>query len=384
MRPTFLVLTAATVLAGARVAAADPLPSAANAAQVNAGLQAMRDYNLIVLKDLKSTSEVQGRTFVGGDLSGGSSNYYTKPGAQAGTALTVGGDVSGGAKNVGNGGGLKVGGDLSSGANMNGGGQVMVEGDAKGVNANGASVYAGGDVKNTNAQHIYHGGSVSNSNGTKHAGDHTADGLKDMIHAEAEALTDELLGTSAYLASLTPTSVLTYSANGQQAIFDAGAGTGVAVFSIGNLEQALKTRSQLVFNAPTTYDAVIINVAGSTVKLPSSINFNGPTGLGMKVIWNFWEASSVDLGSKSWYGSVLAPSAHLKMNNFIEGSVVAKSMSQNGAVRMNSFSSDLTVDDLRTAVPEPATWTVMILGFASVGAALRRRRALTVRAHPGH
>ena len=35
------------------------------------------------------------------------------------------------------------------------------------------------------------------------------------------------------------------------------------------------------------------------------------------------------------------------------------------------------VDDVRfgfASVPEPATWTTMILGFAVVGAALRRRR----------
>jgi choice-of-anchor A domain-containing protein len=375
-RPTLLVLTAAA-LAGARVAAADPLPAAANAAEVNAGLQAMRDYNLIVLKDLKSTSEVQGRTFVGGNLSGGSSNYLTKPGSQTGAALTVGGDVSGGAKNIKNGGSLKVGGDLTSGANMNGGGGVMVGGDAKGVNANGASVYAGGDVKNTNAQHIYYGGSVSGSNGVKHAGDHTADGLQDQIDAEAQALTDNLLGASAYLAGLTPTDVLTYSANGQQAIFDPGAGAGVAVFSLANLELALKNRSQLIFNAPTTYDAVIVNVAGSTVKLPSSINFNGPTGLGTRVIWNFWEATSVDLGSKSWYGSILAPNAYLKTNNFVEGTVVAREMYQNGAVRMGGFAAAMAIEDIQTAVPEPATWLVMILGFGAVGAMLRRRRAVT-------
>lgn len=376
-RPTLLVLTAAAALAGARVAAADPLPAAANAAEVNAGLQAMRDYNLIVLKDLKSTSEVQGRTFVGGNLSGGSSNYLTKPGSQTGAALTIGGDVSGGAKNIKNGGSLKVGGDLTSGANMNGGGGVMVGGDAKGVNANGASVYAGGDVKNTNAQHIYYGGSVSGSNGVKHAGDHTADGLQDQIDAEAQALTDNLLGASAYLAGLTPTDVLTYSANGQQAIFDPGAGAGVAVFSLANLELALKNRSQLIFNAPTTYDAVIVNVAGSTVKLPSSINFNGPTGLGTRVIWNFWEATNVDLGSKSWYGSILAPNAYLKTNNFVEGTVVAREMYQNGAVRMGGFAAAMAIEDIQTAVPEPATWLVMILGFGAVGAMLRRRRAVT-------
>jgi hypothetical protein len=37
------------------------------------------------------------------------------------------------------------------------------------------------------------------------------------------------------------------------------------------------------------------------------------------------------------------------------------------------------VGGVRAAVPEPAAWTVMILGFASIGSALRRRRMATLR-----
>src|SRR5689334_20078491 len=122
-------IAAGLVLASASAAAAAPTPSSADAADINAGLQAMRDYNLIVLKDLQSSSQVQGKTFVGGNLSGGSSNYFTSPGSQAGgVALTVGGNVTGGAKNINNGGSVKVGGDLTSGANMNGGGGVQADG----------------------------------------------------------------------------------------------------------------------------------------------------------------------------------------------------------------------------------------------------------------
>lgn len=375
---TTSALVAGLVLASAPAALAAPLPASANAEDVNAGLQAMRDYNLIVLKDLQSSSQVQGKTFVGGNLSGGSSTYFTNPGSQAGgVALTVGGNVTGGAKNINNGGSVKVGGDLDSGANMNGGGGVLVDGDVKKVNANGASVYAGGNVSNTNAKDIYYGGAVSNSNGTKHAGDHSADGLQAAIAATTASLTTDLLATSDYLSDLSATNVLNYSANGQHAIFDAGSGTGVAVFKIADLETALKNNSQLIFNMPSGYDAVIVNVAGANVKLPSSINFNGPTGLGAKVIWNFYEAATVDLGSKAWYGSILAPQAQIKNNNYVEGAVVAASMLQNGEIRMNGFSAtDLLISSTAAAVPEPAAWALMILGFGAVGSILRRRRAV--------
>jgi choice-of-anchor A domain-containing protein len=373
-------IVAATVLASASAALAAPAPAATDAAAINAGLQAMKDYNLIVLKDLQSSSQVQGKTFVGGNLSGGSSNYMTNPGAQAGgVALTVGGNVTGGAKNINNGGSVKVGGNLESGANMNGGGGVQVDGDVKKVNANGASVYAGGNIDNTNAKDLFYGGTVKNSNGTKHAGDTSADGIQAAIAATTASLGADFLATSDYFSDLATTNMLTYSSNGQQAIFDAGTGTGVAVFAINDLNAALKNRSQLIFNMPVGYDAVIINVAGTSVSLPSSINFNGPTGLGAKVIWNFYEATSVDLGSKSWYGSVLAPQAQMKNNNFVEGSVVVSSMIQNGEIKMGGYSGGLAINQLvggAAPIPEPAVWTMMILGFGAVGSVIRRRRAL--------
>ena len=372
--PMLASLTAAGLLA-ATAAAAAPLPAAKNAQSVNAGFQALRDYNLIVLKDLQSNSEVEGRAFVGGNVSGGSANFFTKPhGLTGGTGLTVGGNVTGGTKQINNGASLQVGGNLDSGANMNGGGSVRVDGNATKVNANGAAVYVDGNVKQTNAKDIYYGGTISGSNGTKHAGDHSANGLQAQIQQQAADYTQELTDTSAYLAGLDPTNTLTYSKDKQQAIFDAGLGKGVAVFAISDLNAALKTQSQLKFAFPTTYDMVVINVAGTKVTLPGGINFSAVTNLGQKVIWNFYEANSVDLGSKSWFGTVLAPNADLRIGNYIEGSVAAKTLLQNGEVHMNNFAAPASVTELRAAVPEPATWAMLILGFGAAGAMLRRRQ----------
>jgi len=39
-----------------------------------------------------------------------------------------------------------------------------------------------------------------------------------------------------------------------------------------------------------------------------------------------------------------------------------------------SYSGTLNVQSIRGAVPEPATWAMMLLGFAGVGFAMRRRR----------
>jgi choice-of-anchor A domain-containing protein len=376
------VAAAGAVLAGVSAAGAAPLPPTTDAHAVNAGLTAMRDFNLIVLKDLQSTSGVQGRTFVGGNLSGGSSNYFTKPGTQTGTGLVVGGNITGGTKQVNTGGDLKVGGNLESGANMNGGGDVFADGDVKKVNANGAAVYSAGNVENVNAKDIYYGGAIKSSNGVKHAGDKTYDALSQEIADTTAALTSNLLETSEYLAGLDPTNAITYSADKQHAIFDAGAtGSGVAVFKLTDFTSALKSQSQLIVTMPANYDVIVINVAGTDVSLPGGINFQSGANLGAKLVWNFYEATSLNFGSKAWYGSVLAPKAAVKMNNFVEGTVVAKSLVQNGEIRMTNFQARPTIYAPQGgglgggAVPEPATWAMMILGFGAIGAVLRRRKA---------
>lgn len=377
----FAAIAAGLALASASTAGAAPLPATPKAKSVEAGLSAMRSFNLIVLKDLSSTSEVEGRTFVGGNLSGGSSNFFIKPGTQTGTGLVVGGNITGGTKQINNGGNLKVGGNLESGANMNGGGNVYASGDVKKVNANGSAVYASKNVENVNAKDIYYGGTIKNSNGVKHGGDKTFVDMAGDIADATAAATANLLETSAYLASLEPTNTITYSADKQKAIFDAGTtGTGVAVFKLADLGAALKTQSQLLVTMPANYDMIVINVAGTDVTLPGGINFNAASGLGTKVVWNFYEATSLNFGSKAWYGSVLAPKADMKIANFVEGSVVAKSLTQNGEIHMNNFRATPTIYGSTGwgggAVPEPATWTMMILGFGAVGAVLRRKRAV--------
>lgn len=377
----FAAIATGLALFGASVASAAPLPTTAKAKSVNAGLQAMRDFNLIVLKDLQSSSEVEGRTYVGGNLSGGSSNYFIKPNGQTGTGLVVGGNITGGTKQVNNGGNLKVGGNLESGANMNGGGSVYADGNVKGVNANGSKVYSSGNVENVNAKDIYYGGTVKNSNGTKHAGDKTYDNLQAEIAKTTAALTTEMLDLSGYLAGLDPTNTISYSADKQQANFDAGTkDTGVAVFKVTDLNAALKSQSRLAVTMPSNFDMIVINVAGTDVSLPGGINFNAASGLGTKVIWNFYEATNINFGSKSWYGSVLAPKAAVKIANFIEGSVVAKSLTQNGEIHMKNFNARPLIYATGGgglgggAVPEPATWAMMIMGFGAIGAVLRRRK----------
>jgi hypothetical protein len=49
-----------------------------------------------------------------------------------------------------------------------------------------------------------------------------------------------------------------------------------------------------------------------------------------------------------------------------------------GATYSNSTASTLVVSNSAGAVPEPATWAMMLLGFAGIGIAMRRRRDPTL------
>ena len=65
-------------MAGLTAALALTAAGPASATTVIQGMDALHEWNLVVLGDLKSSSEVEGRTFVGGNLSGTSSNYQIR------------------------------------------------------------------------------------------------------------------------------------------------------------------------------------------------------------------------------------------------------------------------------------------------------------------
>ena len=352
------------------VAALGALASASPAlADANVGLQVMREYNLVVLGDLTSSSEVEGRTFVGGNLSGGSSNYYIKGNkAPASTApgLTVVGSVSGGTKQLNNSSGALIGGSMSSGLNLNGSNQTVTIGGAA-SNINGSS---GSTVKIGGAA----GGNM-NSNGGTIQSNLGLPGFSAGLQVQA---TDYALGVkdlSAYLAGLTPTEQVSFplqnriqfapsTSNGALAVFDLA---DTSIFnSVGEIQFLTKG-----------FDTIVVNVGGTDAKIAK--NFIGANaGLGQKVIWNFYEAQTIDFGSNSFYGSVLAPYAAGKIGNFIEGSAVFGSLQQNGEIHLSGFGGNLQVPS--SAVPEPATWAMMILGFGLIGSAVRRRNRVALTA----
>lgn len=130
---------------------------------------------------------------------------------------------------------------------------------------------------------------------------------------------------------------------------------------------------------------VLINVSGTTVRLDGGMAINGVNGGGdsSKVLFNFHDATSFAVGNMDQGGSALAPTA----DYYGGGGVI------NGQLIVNSFTGDAwnwrgrrdpgEQCEVRRrplslvppgAVPEPATWALMIGGFGMAGAMLRRQR----------
>ncbi|WP_160061572.1 collagen-binding domain-containing protein [Psychromonas sp. L1A2] len=302
-------------------------------------IETLSEYNLIVLNDLASTSEVEGKTLIGGDLSG-TSNY--------GIRLQQNDPTNGDA--------LVIAGDLVSGST---------------VNANGQSVVIAG-----------------NNNGQVNARSVTSDASE----YDFDLIKSEFVNFSGYLSELAVNSILTTSTNGQPgpASFEVGSDidTDVAVFNI-TAEDFFSNNSIQQYDVDLngqSPSAIVINVSGEVI---NDANFNG-NGVGNivtdafreNIIWNFFEATDIDL-IKQLNGSLLAPFADLSNATPIEGSVVVNNFDQGGEVHDALFAGtinyDAADDSQDSVVDVPAPSSMIIFASALIGLGLWRRKTVTVK-----
>ena len=276
------------------------------------------DYNLIVFGDYYSTSQVAGRAIIGGSLLQ-TSVYaaYLQPSAYQGRdTLTVGGNINGVA--------------IVCAGNLRVGGQI-------------------------NGQALTYNGRVIHDSGID------LSGLEAQLKAESASYAGLAANSTYALPGSQPTNV-TFNAQpsgtGSLAVFDLSAD----FFSNGLIQQI-----DLALNGT---DTVLFNVSGTRINFDSSSCFTGSltqSSVQSKILWNFYEAEEIDLGSHLFYGSILAPYAEITASNHILGTVAAESMYTYGAVNMPTFAGNLPEP---ATVPVPGAFALVLTG----GLFLRRRR----------
>ena len=389
-------LTGAALCAAVFACASAPAIAAGDAA---AGLQAMRELNLIVFNNVNANGqEVEGKTFIGGDLTGGGTNWGIGNGSQGAAVsdwrtLTVNGNNSnsGQVNNGSNGGSGKVstnpgalvggnsasmnfnsagssfdvGGNLTGNSNLSSGQTYNIGGNASGVNGTvGAMVNAGGTISGNQNGATFVTGLGTGWN---------AASTSAVTSAAATKLQDDLTALSGALYGLSFTSnPSTVVAGSQGAIFNAAlGGNDYALFNVNASQLGNEINFNLLdFSAGDA--TIVINVGGTNITWLSNPVGNYDGSLNQSVIWNFYEATNIDF-QRMVHGSILAPFAQIANNTALEGSVVAKSFNMNGEVHLGAYDGDLEFGEV---VPEPATWAMMIAGFGLVGTAMRRRRAV--------
>jgi choice-of-anchor A domain-containing protein len=280
----------------------------------------LSQFNAVVSNNFSTNSDVEGRLVAGNIDNGGSSTFYENPNPlsspstfQGVNALTIQSCPS---CNVNHGGGVNFITSNSGTFNLNGGGSV----------AQNSPPFAMSDF------------------------------------------TTPLNGLQTDLAGLTSNSTVS-SPNSNSLVFDVTPVGNVAVFDLTGAQLAggPGDNYNITFSNETSASTIVINVTGSFTE-GGGENFNGDTYLNEHVIWNFEDATSVNV--KSWHGAVLAGGASVTNGSPMEGFLYAKNFVGGG--ELHDFPFQGTVPG---AVPEPSTWAMMSLGFAGLGFLGFRRRS---------
>ncbi|WP_414897661.1 collagen-binding domain-containing protein [Rhodovulum sp. YEN HP10] len=330
------------------------LGGAAPAATLSAS-EILSQFSIVTAGDLDTNQDNYGRAYVGGDLvaSSGKADFANRdmPGS-AYPDVIVEGDARGpGAIRIGSGGTtLAVRGDVS------------VDTVQFGVERTG-EVLVGGTLSEGTRQNI------NNKETPTFDGVRVESGLQGDAGFEALFPTDmvaTLNKASEDLSALAATGTATVSGGNTLKIDATSGGLNVYNFDISDFGGAI---GQIDFILGAS-DTLILNVSGSSILFEDNL-LGLQASDGQRIIWNFYEATSVAL-DRMVYGTVLAGNAALTNSTAIEGNVFAASAVLRGQVHLQPFAGGLPSTD-PAPVPLPATLPMLAAGLGLIGAMRRRR-----------
>jgi len=325
-------LGAATLAATAVAAFAGPAVSATTAAEY------LNQFNLVVFDNAQLGQDIEGRAYVGGNVTGRSFQVNTRNADALAPSsydeLNVGFNVSLSGNQI----SLQKGGDAS----IVGNGAFNAEGSAAPGGSRG-TYYIGGTHTGTNNFNMVQ----------KNLGAATVMArLPADIESTLTAASSQLAGESGTALTKTGNSLVI---------------TASDPYNVFSLDGALLSQNTLIgydFDIAGTSDTVVVNVSGQTLNLKDKgINFGGfpdQVAQSTNVLWNFFEATSLTLGPQ-WLGSILAPFAQVSNQTPIEGALVARSFVQGGEMHIQPFAGTVS------AVPLPPSLLLFISALVGLG-----------------
>lgn len=292
--------------------------SAAVAAPLS-GEALLQNFNVVTSGDVQSNSRIHGTFIVGGTLTAVSANSELNTDNEVTDAVATG---------------------------LTGEGYIL--GDSAGANIN----IARGD--------IFVGGTNGNINNVA---------SNQAIPFSSQDIADAGQALSSFLGGLSGTASLPMDSN--QAISSVLGSDGISVLNIDAADLSSINNLSFATSGITTVVNVSTENSGGVFTIPQNLNFNYDPTNSPFVLFNFVDATAVNL-TKGWGASILAANATVTMTGSdVWGSIFAAELIQSqGQIHPGLFAGDLPEIDAQVPLPAGA-----LLFAPALGAILLRRRS---------
>lgn len=324
---------------------------------VFAGSFLLEEYNLVTINDVNATSmHVHGKALIGGNLNSTSSSVEFGLDApyENATSLTVAGTIK---------------------SKTNGGQDFTAKGYSLVDDINTVT------NPNNDNQYFVNGREIKNTKGVT---------TQDLSSLPAD-IESNLKEASSAFKNMAANSQLSTSGDSVNPIhaFDINNTLTASDYAVFNLtanqdifQLNKNEKYEISANNVNNIAGVIINVAGTDITHESADQFTGftkETSLVSKIIWNFYEATTITLNT-NFIGNILAPLANLaSTGGDIDGAVGVLSIRADHNSQIHDFTTTVTPP---TEVPEPST--LFLFSLSALGLLVLRKKSARILNNKAH